>query len=294
MPKRGDSIQWWDRGRDRWRSRPENKARSYDEPVGGKRRPQREVYRPSRCAVRTALAHCHTDDDEGALDRAIERSDPRWTRARWKHTSTRARALARKRLRRAYNRGRKNQTSRPWFFPSAWLPKPEGTENYLERYERLAALARRAREVFEQASTPWRRHGPYRQLADDPLFRATFPHGWRRRSIARRCIAALARRRYEADRLATLRSIIEGSGKFAPMFAVIFAIQLGSHEVSLWLELRAWWHRGYDVLLERELAKDPALDAALRAWIARHLPTEHEAERLFEQRADRINPRWRR
>ena len=53
--KSAEVTHWWDRGRARWRARPANKERSYEEYVHGKRRPHRIADGGERRSVRVAL-----------------------------------------------------------------------------------------------------------------------------------------------------------------------------------------------------------------------------------------------
>lgn len=294
MAKRDDSIQWWDRGRARWRSRPENKERSYDESVGGKRRPVRELYSPSRSAMRVALAQCCVGADESVMDRALDRSDDRERSWRWKHSLPRRTVVDRKRVRRVCGYARAHWVSRAWSFRWAWLRRMKVAGDFFSMYELKRALTEAARSVFAKGQRGELRTSAAIALEEHPQFREHVPHGWKRRSLARRCIRALVREREQSARFAdTLRAIISGAGKFAPMFAVVFYVALHADTVPLWMWRCTSWYRGYSERLTRELAKDPKLDAAMRAWVERHMPSRDEIVRLFDAPPNRtLRRRW--
>ncbi|MBL8679356.1 MAG: hypothetical protein JNK05_09335 [Myxococcales bacterium] len=293
MNKRDESIQWWDRGRARWRSRPEKKERSYDEAVGGRRRPVRELYGLSRSPVREALARCRAEVDDDLLDRAVERCSERTSQWRWKHSLPRKFALDRKRVRRVCGYGRRHWVKRAWAFRWMWLCKMKVARDFRSMYALKVAFTDAARAVFASAERGALRKSASETLEEHPLFVEHVPNGWRRRSLARRCIRALAREKQQAARFSsTLWSIIEGGGRFAPKFAVVFYVALHRDDAPRWLRECTCWYSGYSERLEHELAKDPALDAAMRAWIEEHLPPESEIPALFDLRSSRRRIRW--
>ena len=280
MDETKSPIQWWDCGRARWRSRPAKKERSFDERVGARRGACPKEFAAARGPVRSALARYCVDRDEPALDRRVAalgraRLDPHW----WTRTRTKRDALQFKRLSRVLRYGSSRFIRRPWRVRSRWLRALECWKSADSWHSRFAIIDALTAATREWCASPASQRP--RRLEDDPRFVQHVPHGWRRRSLAKRCVSALLARREMSTTADMLGSLLRMRGPSAPMYAaLVSSALLGDAQTSRDREL---FGRNGELSrrLRRAVERDPSLAERVRAWVSEHAMTEREIERAF-------------
>lgn len=280
--KKSDSVQWWDRGRERWRSRAAKKERSYDECVGGKRRPSRDTYPRRDPSVRVALRqYCH-ERDEDALDVRLAREHgpaPWWLR--WRHT-------VRRRVRIAVQESmacgfllqlhrRRRQLPRECRRFAAYVDA-DWSGRIAIAEELLAALDDNVRAGV----------GKRTPLSEDPRLILRVPARGERLKIARHLLRAHARwQRRDPVRVAARalwplvqsRAAAQGepeSKRRHRWLALLFASMLDWLPVAYTQRTWRWSLWSARAFVREAFEREPALREAFERWTALNLPSERE------------------
>lgn len=202
--KASAAVHWWDEGRARWRSRPANKERSYDEPVHSKTRPSKVKSAGERCSVHAALsvyaARGYGPDDEGdtgehLLDAAARHRSMK--HERWHHAGPRRDHIASAQARRVRNQGRKFTSSKFFTLPPmtsrlcAELATELFTPGMRREAVRRACYATIGERVFQYGTRFWTAvsRDAVTALMRDPDFVAVVPAA-QRVAIAKECVGA--------------------------------------------------------------------------------------------------------
>lgn len=290
-----EKPQWFDRGRARWRSRPEKKARSYEESVGGSRRPERLPDGGARRDVRVALAlyargasgasgmatddvsEAHTTSTaERLLDRAASHRSNADTR--WRHSVLRRERIARMRYRRAMNHGRRFEYTRVWLVPfvvEQWCRRCPPDERFTA-YDRLE-LVRAACDRHGPARA-WRGWRPSVRTIDSLCADGDFARAIDapvRRTFAYACLRArqhfLAHHSDEAF-VRMLEALAHDDGRLAPLYAQSLREREGRFDKMLAYYDNFAREPGTTFVgrMRRLLSRDAALAERISSWLARH------------------------
>ncbi len=288
------AIEWFDRGRERWRARPEKKLRSYEEQVY--RRPPtwpRDGW--ARCKQRRALRTFVADRDEDRLDRSL--ADCRGIGfQRWSRATVRRERVASQPERKANALMRQVESGQRFWPPSECLrcDEYERESDWQRRSELREALVRATLEHLRAVQGP---------LFEHRTFVERIAKRGQRKLVARRLSRWIGARRLSpvGQRVrGALRSVLAtrvDRARGRPLFqwlAMRFAGMFGwlprgyaggSYDQGRWVRERHGEH------VERALAADPALREALEAWVWAVLPDAHEADRLARAARPRF-VRW--
>lgn len=279
-------IEWFDRGRERWRAPPEKKERSYDEAVY--RRPvrwPREGW--ARTQGRAALRSFVVDRDEARLDRALAdtREGSAWCRSR---PTLRRLHVAKQAQWHANAVLRQLEKGRRFYAPKYCVrcDEHEREQDWSRRWNLRESLVTAALQAHV---------GRYEgALEEHPTFVASIARVGQRKRVARRLLRWIAWHSgppvFERVR-DTLRSFAASDParvRDKPFFQW-FAMRIAS--VLRWLP-RGYAGGEYDYddhstvrreragLIERALVRDPALRALVEQWVRAVLPDPLEAARM--------------
>jgi hypothetical protein len=291
--ERDRAIEWFDRGRERWRARPEKKQRSYEEHVY-QRPPSWPREGGAKTKARGALRTFVTQRDEDRLDRALADCRGRGFR-RWSRATLRREHVASQPERKANAMMRQVESGQRFWPPNECLrcDEHERESDWQRRFELREALVRATLEHFRAVQGP---------LFEHRTFVERIAKRGQRKLVARRLSRWIGARRRPPAHLRvrdTLRSVAalpveraQGRPLFqwiAMRFAGLFGwlprgYARGAYDERRWVRERHAEH------VDRALSGDPALREALEAWVRAVLPDAYEADRL----ARATWPRFRR
>jgi hypothetical protein len=277
-------VEWFDRGRDRWRAPPAKKERSYDEAVY--RRPAswpREGW--ARRLQRAALRAFVADRDEGRLDRSLGETRERHS-LRDSRATLRRDHVARQFEWHAHAVLRQANAGRHYYAPTYCVrcDEHERERDWSRRWSLREALVSAALEVHFA-----RHEGP---LFEHPTFITHIARSGQRKLVARRLLRWIADHTGVpvGDRVRrTLVSFADSDPArvrdkpFFQWFAMRLAFVLGWFEQGYARGLYdsfAARRRERERLLVRALERDPALRERVEAWVLAVLPDPREADRL--------------